>query len=361
MAKTKIIGHPWELVVLWNQAINCLPERPLIKRDYVWASELGGAFVDRYLRMNAVPMTNPPNERSRRKFLSGHIFEWIVSIVLVMVGILQKKQVRTELQLRGLPKVTGKMDYIAGGDVDWERAYAEIERMKNLFNEVHDDAPPIIMHATEYIYSAMRKQYERKPLKRIIYENKAVSTFAFQKMQRSGAMAPHILQTGHYIIANADDIDEGKIGYICKDDCLMEEFSLEYSPQLLKLYKKDLMQIGGYMDAAGKNPLKNLPPREPEVLFDDKLYRFERNLRVEYSSYLEMLYGYKTPEEYRDKWQRNVTNWNRVFKRVVRGDKITDKNKPILNDVTNVFPDWEKYVYKAKSEGAFLKPEESEE
>src|SRR5262245_7079186 len=114
MAKTKVIGHQWQFCTLWNQAINSIPGRPLVKRDYCYASELGGAFVDRYLRMHAVPYSNPPNERSRRKFFVGEIFEWTVKMMLRSIGILKDSQVRAMVELpNGLLKVSGKLDFIA--------------------------------------------------------------------------------------------------------------------------------------------------------------------------------------------------------------------------------------------------------
>src|SRR6185369_12622647 len=108
-ATTKIIGMEWDFVSLFNEAVRTLPHKPFIKRDNIWASELQGDAYSRYLKMWAHPMTNPPNERSNRKFIMGHVTEWIIEMILTVTGILQAKQLRGEVQLPGLLKVTGRL------------------------------------------------------------------------------------------------------------------------------------------------------------------------------------------------------------------------------------------------------------
>jgi hypothetical protein len=303
-------------------------------------------------------MTNPPNERSRRKFISGHIFEWIVSLILTRIGILKQKQLKGDVELPNLLRVSGKCDFVAGGAVDWEKSFNEIEKLKVLMSQSFDDAPPFILHAGEYIYEHFKHRFEKNPLKEVVYECKSISSVMFNKVERVGAMPNHILQTGHYLLANK--MDEGKIGYISKDDCLMSEFSVDNSRELMMAYKIDVATMTGWYNNAGKNYLNNKPPLEPEVYFDHKLFKFEKNYRVEYSNYLQMLYGYETPEQYRDKWAKSVASWNRVFKRCVCGDKMTDNNKAVINEAIKVFPEWDDYVMMAKEVGAFL-TEETEE
>lgn len=180
-----------------------------------------------------------------------------------------------------------------------------------------------------------------------------------EKLEKTGKALPHnVLQCCTYMIANNMD---AKLNYVCKDDNIMQEFEVASGAVLLKFYRTDVETMTGWYNASNfKNPLKTMPPKEPEVLFDESMYRFEKNFSVEYSSYLEFLYGYKSPEAFRLRWQKSVGEWNRVFKRCARGEKITDANKKILNEVIKVFPAWDKYVYRAKSVGAFLKPEDNE-
>ncbi len=37
---------------------------------------------------------------------------------------------------------------------------------------------------------------------------------------------------------------------------------------------------------------------------------------------------------------------------------MTDKNKAVLSSVAKMWPNWDDYVYKAKSKGVFLKDDE---
>ena len=111
---TKILGTSWRFSKLWNQSLLSIPDKPLIKRNYIFASELGQSYVDRYLKMWATPYTNPPNDRSRRKFSSGHCWEWIVGLVLTMCGILKEKQLRGEVEIPKCLRVSGRLDFIAG-------------------------------------------------------------------------------------------------------------------------------------------------------------------------------------------------------------------------------------------------------
>jgi hypothetical protein len=57
---------------VWNMA-SLRPDRPLVERDYLWASQLNQPTVDNFLSMKGEKPTNPPNARSRRKFLAGNI------------------------------------------------------------------------------------------------------------------------------------------------------------------------------------------------------------------------------------------------------------------------------------------------
>jgi hypothetical protein len=357
--KAKITGHKWRVDSIWNDALLTIPERPLIKRDYVWASEIGGSPIDRILKMNAHPMTNPPNPRSLRKFSAGHIWEWILGVVLTSSGMLKKRQLKCDVELPGLLRATGKLDFIAGGVVDWDLARHNAELLRSFFSTSISDMPPIVMHSIDKIITSMQHKYGNNPLEESVLEGKSVSSFMSEKLKKTKRPLDHnVLQLAHYIIPNKLP---GKLLYICKDDCIMQEFEVDQSPGLLKLYKNDLAKITEYYKGCGKNYLKNLPPRESEILFDADMHRFSMNFRVEYSPYLTMLYEYKTPELYRLKWQSQITAWNRVFKRVATKQRITDSNRGYMNQMKKYFPDWEKYMLKAQKIGFFEKDEEGGE
>jgi len=361
MAKAQLIGMPWDFSSLMNEAISSLPERALVKRTHIWGSEIGGDYCSRYLRMHAHVMTNPPNDRARRKFISGHIFEWIVQLILTLTGVLKEKQLRGEVQLPGCLLVSGKLDFIAGGDVDWEKAKAEVQAIQKLFALSVGDMPPIVFHAIERVLFRMEQMFTRVPLKEYILECKSVSGFVSDLMEKTKKPRPrHPYQILHYLLANPKVTDEGMLVYVNKDSFLCHQFSVTASKDLMKGYKDDVKTMTAYINGSGKNYLKNMPPKAPEVLFYEDEFRFAKNTDVEYSNYLTYLYGYKDFDEFKWKWYYKVTAWNRVFKRMVKGDNLTPANKVIITDMQIHFPEVDKYVQQAKKSGAFQTPEENE-
>ena len=359
--KAKLLGMDWRFDSIMNEAIRSLPERPLVKREHIWASEIQGDFCSRYLRMHAHTPSNPPNDRSRRKFVSGHCFEWIIQLILTLTGLIREKQLHGTVELPGLLRVTGKLDFIAGGaNIDWEKAKHEVETIKKLFATSIGDMPPIVFHSIERILFRMEQMFTRVPLKEYIIECKSVSAFVSDLMEKTGKPRPkHPFQILHYEIANK--MNDGQLLYINKDSFMCHQFEVTPTKQLLKEYKTDVAQMTEYIKGSGKNYLKNMPPKAPEILFYDEEFRFAKNTDVEYSNYLTFLYGYKDFEEFNYKWKYKIPAWNRVFKRCVKGENITPANTVIIKDAVANFPQWDKYVAKAKAAGAFQKPEEEGE
>ncbi len=360
MAKAKIIGVPWKFSEIWNQTLDEEQDRPLIARDYIYASELGNPFCDRYLKMYAVKPTNPPNIRSKRKFQAGNIWEWIIGIILISAGMLKKKQLRVESKLPRLLKVSGRLDYIVGNPLNWDKAKEAVEKIQTDLQLLELDIPPFFFKAINKFID----NYKGVMLREVVLETKAISSFAMEKVQKTGIpLYQHALQIFHYVQGNDQDINEGKLFYVCKDDCILEEFVINNDDRLFEIYKNDIKLMTKYYNAGfdKRDPTKLMPPREQMVLFEEGIWKFQKNLGVEYSPYLKLLYGYETPEAYRMGWQYKVSAWNRVFKRCVCGDKMTDKNREVIADAIKHFPAWDKLVAKAKAAGAFQKPEEEGE
>lgn len=355
-----LIGMPWDFASLWNEAIRSLPERPLQKRSHIWASELGGAYIDRYLKMHGHPYSNPVNFRSKRKFVAGHIWEWIVSIVLTATGVIKEKQLHGEVQLPNMLRVTGKLDFIAGGNVDWVKAREQAKLIQQVFSVSIDDVPPFIFHAVDRVLFKMEQIFSRVPLQEIILECKSVGGLMAGRLENATrAMPHHELQNLHYLLANKMPV--GSVLYVSKDDAFCYQFEVTPTKELLKAYKDDVQKMTSYYNNSGKNYLKNLPPLEKEVLFNEVSFQFVKNFHVEYSNYITMLYGYKDFDEFKWKWQKALASYNRVFKRCVKGENMTAANLDIIKEAKKVFPEWDKYVAKAKAAGAFQKHDEDEE
>lgn len=312
----------WNLSHIWNE-VAFKDNKPLQKRDYVYASEVGSPFCDRILKMKAVAQTNPPNNRSLRKFLAGNLIEHVTKQILIAAGVYKHDEVKIDATpYADCLDVHGRMDFKAGGFVDGELA----------LNRLND------LNLPDYLYAIGNKIIEAldgKYLEERILELKAVSTFAMDKVERSkSAMPNHTMQGYHY---QKNGGIQAAISYVCKDDCRMAQFDVN-AETAEPIYRKDLEQITYYF----RNPKKKVPI-EPLAKFDDILGKFSKNLGVEYSPYLTMLYGFESPEAYRDS-VKFVDKWNRGLNRYVLAETgattptgkaivITSKNKEVRDEI----------------------------
>lgn len=336
----------WTFAEIWNDSLLTFDERVAVPRDYIYASELGGSFIDRYLKMLGTKPTNPPNDRSKRKFQAGNLWEWIIMFVLIRAGIMRKQQVRAEVTLPGMLRVSGRLDFIAGGTPDWEKAQYDIEHMH---------FPPFIEYATEQIMKRFKELYAGVELEELIMEFKSTSSFVFERAMATKRANPnHVLQNFHYVFGSTYEM--GKVTYVCRDDCRLLEFPVYGSAYDIQMdYQKDIETMTGYYNA------KKVPPKEKELLFDQSTGRFNTNWKVEYSGYLTKIYKYKNPDEYRETYKSMVASFNRVFKRCVNGDKMTDNNKIAIRLAKKYFPDFDTYVDIAKQQGIVEVQEEEDE
>jgi hypothetical protein len=322
----------WSFSNIWNESLEKgKPERKLEPRDYIYASEMGGAYIDRYLKMKGVAYTNPPNMRSLRKFESGNIWEWIVQLILMRAGILINSQEHLDFQYDGLLRVAGRLDHLAGGKPDWNKAEIELESL---------ELPEIISRATRNIVSYFKEKYPLG-LETLTLEVKSVSSFMFESYLRSGeANAGHKLQLFHYL--KAKGLSEGHIIYICKDDCRMLEMGVFNPSPLEEIYRADILKMTDYV-------VRDIePPKEELLTFDEDNLKFNYNWKVGYSVYLTKIYGFKEQMEYQDMFSPVASKFNRVFKRVVDNAKMTKLNLEVIKEIKMMFPDYEKYIDLAK-------------
>lgn len=311
------INQDWSFGAIWNKSLMRLDNKPLVPRDYIWASELGKAPVDVWLRMKGVAPTNPPNARSMRKFEAGNIFEWIVSLILKRSGLLIEAQKRCEYQYPNLLKVTGKGDFIAGGVPDFDRALAELKAL---------DMPEVFIRVVDalkaYFTTAFPNGVSEKPL-----EIKSVGSYVFESLlKRKRASKNHRMQLFHYI--KSCGYDKGDVVYISRDDMRMFEVQvLNDNGEAEKEYEEFIGVVTGYYQTDTQ------PPLEQEVVFDPDTGKFSANFNVGYSGYLTMLYGYKDQKAFDAKNKPIVASWNRVMTRYGKNLKMTPKNLQIMADI----------------------------
>lgn len=308
----------WSFWRIWNQSLEQREERILKPRDRIWATEIGGAFVDRYLKMKGVQPSNPPNARSLRKFEAGNIWESIVGYVLSRAGILKKRGEWLKYQYPGLLPVAGKLDFIAGGEPDYDEAFMLIQKE-------FDWLPEFISRATQTIVQRLKEQYPNG-LAEIILEIKSCSSFMFELYEKKNEASPHHkFQNFHYL--KAKDYREGHIVYVCKDDARIIEIGVLNPSALEGDYRKDIEIMTSYYNS------NTQPPLEKPIVFNKWFTKFSANWKVEYSQYLTYLYGLKDQKEFDDRYKPVVERWNRVLERIAEGKDMTDNNKAAIGEM----------------------------
>ena len=335
----------WTLFETWNKSIDLGREDRVVEpRDYIYASELGQSMIDRYLKMTGVAPTNPPNARSRRKFEAGNLWEWVLKSILLRAGILIDDQRRCEFQYPGMLSVHGRLDFIAGGKPDYERAKVEIKKMM---------LPEVTMRAAEEIVQDLQNRFPNG-LKEITLELKSKGSMLYDRIEATGKAEPHhILQAFHYL--KSQGTTEAHIVYLCRDDCRMTEIGV-YNPSEVELtYKDDIKLMTYYI----LNKIQ--PEKEPLMTFNTDTFKFSKNWKVEYSPFLEMLYGYKDPMEYYEEYSKKAAQWNRVFKRCVDKAKMTPLNLEIIKDIEKNCPNFEELVEAAQKAGVQISDDEMEQ
>lgn len=307
----------WGIAGIWNPSLLDREVRKTEPRDRLWASELGKAPVDTYLKLKGIEQTNPPNPRSLRKFEAGNIWEWIVSLILSRAGILQDAQKWTSYQYEEMLPVTGRLDFYAGGKPDYERATRELAQL---------NLPGVFLRASKNIVDTLSKQYPDGLSTKII-EVKSTSSFMFDSYERNKtSSANHRMQLFHYL--KAENISEGLLMYICKDDCRMLEIPVKNPSVVEDEYKSNIETISKYYYA------NEQPPLEKPIEFDSDLMKFSKNWKIAYSGYLTHLYGFKNQMEFDNKYSPLVERWNRVLGRIADGKDMTDNNKAALEEMT---------------------------
>ena len=309
----------WSFSYIWNASLEENKQnKPVEPRQKIWASEMGGAFIDRYLKMTGVQPTNPPNPRSLRKFEAGNIWEAIVGYVLLRAGILQRKQEWIQHQYPNLLPVSGKLDFIAGGMPDYNKAF-------NTIQKEFDWLPVFVTRATANIVQTLREKFPNG-LDNIILEIKSCSSFMFEKYERTGISDPkHKLQNFHYL--KCKNMPEGHLCYISKDDARMLEVGV-LNPSLVEDdYKKDIETISNFV-------VNNIqPPKEKYIIFDKDWGTFSANWKVGYSNYLTMLYKLENQKEFDDLYKPIAERWNRVLQRVIDKKELTANNQEAIKEM----------------------------
>lgn len=301
----------WTFTQVWNESMEKADNREYVPRDYMWASELGKLQTDVFLKMKGVVPTNPPNPRSLRKFEAGNLWEWMVKLILIRAGILIADQKRIEVQYPDLIKVSGKMDFYAGGKVDAEKAKEAIDGLL-LPDKTKAAMEAIVKYLSEKYPDGLRKK---------TLEIKSVSSHMMNALEIvQQPLDIHALQAYHY--TKGEEVDRADVVYICRDDCRMMEFPIfAGNAKYEALYVKYVTEMTEFYRTDTE------PPKAAPILFNETVGKFEVNRLIGWSPYLTLTYGLADQAEFDEKYKSIPASWNRVLKRAATGQSMTKNNE----------------------------------
>lgn len=280
---------------IWNESL-IREEREPRTRDYLWCSQLLKPPVDIWLQMRGTPPSNTPNERSKRKFMAGNYFEHMVSMMMMRSGVMTEKQdeVWTDYGI----KTKGKGDFILDGTFNFDKAIKDIKLM--MLPQSMED---MFMDMCE----KMRAQYEGVVFDPAVFEIKSVAERTMSKIEKQEKpLESHILQTCHYKLGRG--LKDGIVAVLCRDDLRLFEYHV--TPEDEQRYIERVQYLATVVQQ------KEQPPLAPKIIFDDVLGKFSKNLDIEYSNFLTLLYGYPRPDAYADEMKPIVARWNRILPRI---------------------------------------------
>lgn len=318
----------WSFQSIWNSALDVNPPREYEPRDYIWASELGGSFYDRYFKMKGRKPTTPPNLRSRRKFEGGNLTEWIVAQILARAGILTSTQ--EYITYEGLLKVTGKADFRAGGEI------------KLLSKEDVEDLPETFGVMAEAMIVRLKEKYP-EGLQDVNLEIKSCSGMMFDRYLKAPSQL-HGLQAFHYAYNTKRPT---MLVYVSRDDFRIAEWViLPKSQKWLELYELDIVNMQTVLEHTVKEVKEFF--KEPLLVWDGE--KFQKNWKIEYSNYLTD-YGFKRPELYAKPAQSCGLRLSNIVKKIKEGKPIDGKvNVKTLEECYAFYPGAEEIINQAKEE-----------
>lgn len=346
----------WNFRTVWDAAFEEMTDK-CEKRDYIYASEIAYPFVEVWLKMNGTPFTNAPTSAARRKMEAGKLLEMVATSILLRSGILNRTQEKIDYALStDLLSVHGKCDFVTNEKIDVEQskqfAYlvqqmVDLLGMPEIYAKMADEMTKTLVSMTEANPGLSLRQY--------IIEAKSVSAFVYDLIEAQNAPnTTHKMQIFHYL--HGKGIHEGKVMYINRDDVRLLEMPVKDDEATMTDYKSWIEKMTWYYKS------NEQPPIEPLITFNPETFKFYKNtMGVEWSRYLTMLYGYESPQHYRDHITPMVKSMNYAFGRCLSAAKLTAKNKEAIDAAKKLFPNWDDMVDKAKLKGVIIEEENSNE
>lgn len=327
----------WKLAQIWDEAFE-QPDEPIKAREYLYASEVGYGFLENWLKMRGEPFSNTFTASARKKMEAGKLFESVVIFVLKRAGLLKDHQTKVDYALPGCISVHGKLDVIAGGEIDLGQADRMNTLVKFMFEELA--MPKIYLKIADKVLQTAQElvKEEGSVLALYVHEVKSVSQYVWDLLEaQNKAMLTHRMQIGHYIGGGV--APEGRITYINREDVRIKEFQQVANGEETGLYRTYMEKMSDYARSS------TMPPKEPLITYNADALKFNKNtIGVEWSKYLTKIYGYSSPTAFREEMTPIVKSLNYAFKRCVMGDNLTKKNLEAIAEAKKRFPDWDNMV-----------------
>ncbi len=277
----------WSIIGIWEDVINShLDDIKYRPRNYIYSSELGKPFRDRFFAMKGIHPTNPFGARVERLFLEGESKEKEMMKIFEMVGLLKGYQIGIKLPEDSEHlEVRGRIDILAGGEINKE------EKIQELSNQIEDLEKNPDNGATDLIIrkSALKflKSSPSSNFKDLVYEVKSLNSKAFWRLSKSVGKPyiHHELQLWTYL--KAKNIEEGRLLYISRDDGSLFEAPVFLNDKRLEnIYEEDVKTMTRYFRE------DKIPPCEPWIV-EDEYHRLVNNWKLARSPYLTKITGLK--------------------------------------------------------------------
>jgi len=309
MKKEKIKVKAWGVAQIWNETFEA-QQYPPKKRDYISAGDIGKSFLDRYYKMQGIEPTNPFDYRTLRVFSAGNEFHHLIHKIFEKIGLVINAEQYVEIPATDKTlKVLGYYDLKLGGKVNLKKAINMIKAQE--FSEFVEKKA---IELAKYF----KKKYPNG-FTPIICENKSINSNAFwaRKNYIGFGYIHHQMQLYTYL--KATDIKRGVLLYISKDDLMIEECPM-YNPteRLEKIWIKDIEQMTYYI----KNNI--IPPKEDDIIWDEKKKKWIINWKVSWSSYFTKITGFKDSKEWEKSLRPKVNKLNKEYR-----DKYKKDSKKI--------------------------------
>jgi len=259
-------------VDIWNETL-VGKERPIVPRDYCYASELGQDPCKRWCSMKGLPMSNPFDARTKRKFWAGNIFEDIIVDIFVNAGIFEKSQEDAKVEFypagEKYLRVHGRPDAMTIEVKDWDPLIVKAEENTDIDDSVREMTVRLLKH--------FKKNFPQG-LPKAIFEIKTVHSDTFWRYLDTLKVgyAHHRMQVGSYM--KHFGFEKGYIIYLSKDD-----LAIEQAVVLMKDVEQDIIDDVVTMTAL---MAEDTMPKVPALIkYDDVKRRYSINWDITNSTY----------------------------------------------------------------------------